>query len=38
MKIHTDKLYELKEKGHIEFEEKFGMIIWYTDIYVGSNS
>ena len=38
MKIHVDKLHEIKEKGHIDFEEKFGMIIWYTDVYVASNS
>lgn len=38
MKKHTDKLMSLKEKGLIDFTEKFGMVIWYTDIYVGSIS
>jgi release factor glutamine methyltransferase len=38
MKNHVDKLHDLKEKGYIEFDEKFGMIVWYTDIYMASNN
>ena len=34
MKEHIDLLRSLKEKGHIHFEEKFGMLLWHTDIYV----
>lgn len=29
-----DKLKELQEKGLIQIIEKFGMVLWFTDIYV----
>ncbi|MDB4827222.1 methyltransferase [Gammaproteobacteria bacterium] len=34
MSKHTDLLHEMKSKGFIQFEEKFGMILYSTDIYV----
>ena len=38
MKPHMEKLKELNNKGLIKYEEKFGLILWYTDIYVAYNS
>ncbi|MDC1450316.1 methyltransferase [Candidatus Thioglobus sp.] len=38
MKPYLEKLKELKNKGLIKYEEKFGLILWYTDIYVAYNS
>jgi SAM-dependent methyltransferase len=37
MKPHMEKLNKLYEKGYINYEEKFGLILWYTDIYVAYN-
>ncbi len=34
MYAHKDLLYQLRESGDIQFSEKFGMIICYTDICV----
>lgn len=34
---HILTLNRLKEEGHIRFLEKFGMVLWYTDIYVAYN-
>ena len=34
---HRDLLNKLKAEGKIHFEEKFGMIIYWTDIYVAYN-
>jgi len=31
---NLEKLKELKKKRIIDYNEKFGMLIWYTDIYV----
>ena len=38
MKPHMEKLKELNNKGFIKYEEKFGLILWYTDIYIAYNS
>ena len=38
MKKKTKILIDLKKKGHISFKNKFGLIIWHTDIYVASNA
>lgn len=35
---YKNELEVLKEQGQIYFETKFGMIIWYTDIYVAYNN
>ena len=37
MKPHMEKLKDLNSKGFVEYEEKFGLILWYTDIYVAYN-
>lgn len=37
MKQHIGTLRRLKEEGHIEFNEKFGMVVYYTDVYVAYN-
>ncbi len=37
MKPHMDRLNELHKKGYIKYEEKFGLILWYTDVYVAYN-
>jgi len=37
MKQHLGTLRRLKEEGHIEFDEKFGMVVYYTDVYVAYN-
>jgi len=34
---HVSVLQRIKEKGHIQFQEKFGMILCFTDIYVAFN-
>jgi cyclopropane fatty-acyl-phospholipid synthase-like methyltransferase len=31
---HPEELKKLKNKNIIDYKEKFGMLIWYTDIYV----
>ena len=38
MKPYMEKLQELNNKGLIKYEEKFGLILWYTDIYVAYDS
>lgn len=38
MQPHLATLERLKKKGHIQFMEKFGMVLWFTDIYVAYNS
>lgn len=34
---HMDMLDRLKSEGHIQIINKFGMVLWYTDIYAASN-
>ena len=34
---HIQTLQRLREQCHIQFVEKFGMVLWFTDIYVASN-
>ena len=34
---HLSTLKRIKEEGNIHFEEKFGMILCFTDIYVAFN-
>lgn len=34
---HAPLLKELKGSGNISFDEKFGVIIWFTEIYVAHN-
>ena len=34
---HIEKLEELRGKGLVSFENKFGMALWFTDIYVAYN-
>ena len=31
---HLDELKKLKKENIIDYNEKFGMLVWYTDIYV----
>jgi precorrin-6B methylase 2 len=38
MQKHLETLKRLRDEGHIRFEEKFGMALWFTDIYVAYNS
>lgn len=35
---HLPMLKQLREQGHVQFLEKFGMVLWFTDICVASNS
>jgi len=35
---HISTLKKLQEKCYVQIMEKYGMIIWFTDIYVASNS
>jgi len=37
MNGYLDRLKELHKKGYIKYEEKFGLILWYTDVYVAYN-
>jgi methylase of polypeptide subunit release factors len=37
LKPYMSELAVLKELGYIDYEEKFGLIIWYTDIYVATS-
>lgn len=37
MKPHTDFLKKLHQEKKITLEEKFGMLLWYTEIYCASN-
>ncbi len=34
---HLDLLRRLRDDGCIQFEEKYGMVLWYTDVYVAHN-
>jgi len=34
---HMELLKRLQEKGLIQFKEKFGMILWFTEVYVAYN-
>jgi len=34
---HLQLLERLKQEGYIQFSEKFGMVLWFTDIYVAYN-
>ena len=34
---HLPELERLQEQGHIQFSRKFGMVLWFTDIYVASD-
>lgn len=34
---HLSVIRELQEKGHIQITEKFGMVLWFTDVYVAYN-
>lgn len=38
MQQHISTLKELFKEGHIQIEERFGMVLWFTDIYVAYNS
>jgi len=35
---HLPVLKGLQEDGRIQFKEKFGMVLWFTDVYVAYNS
>lgn len=37
MKEHANLIRELAKKDMIQIEEKFGMMLWYTDVYVAYN-
>jgi hypothetical protein len=37
MKKHMHILEELKKKEYISYEEKFGLILWSTEIFVAYN-
>lgn len=37
MHQHLATLKRLRERGYIQFEEKFGMVLWFTHIYVAYN-
>jgi len=37
MKEHMDTLIELKSKGLIHFEEKYGWVLWSTDVYMAES-
>ena len=34
---HISALNRLREEGHIQFTEKFGMVLYFTDVYVAYN-
>mgnify|MGYP001244003362 CR=1 FL=1 len=34
---HLPTLKKLQKRGFIQFEEKFGMVLWFTDVYVAYN-
>jgi hypothetical protein len=38
MKSHISKLKDLKKENMIDYEEKFGMLIGYTEVYVAKNT
>ena len=37
LKSHLDILEKLKASGYIDFQNRFGTIIWYTEIYKAYN-
>jgi len=37
MKPYMGKLNKMRNKGYIHYEEKFGLVLWYTDIYIAYN-
>ena len=37
MKEHMDTLVDLKSKGLISFEEKYGWLLWSTEVYVAES-
>ena len=37
MKEHMDTLVDLKSKGLIHFEEKYGWLLWSTDVYMAES-
>ncbi len=37
MHEHEALLKEQRDMGHVTFEEKFGMILWFTEVYVAYN-
>lgn len=37
MRPHMDFLKRLHREGKIRLEEKFGMVLWYTEVYAASN-
>ncbi len=37
MKEHIPILEKLQQEGNVDFKEKFGTLIWYTDVYVAYN-
>jgi SAM-dependent methyltransferase len=37
MNAHIPLLTRLQEQGHIQIKEKFGMMLWFTDIYAANN-
>ena len=37
MQDNLDVLKKLKKSGHIDYEDKFGTIVWYTEIYKAYN-
>ena len=37
LKVRMDLLNELHREGNVHIEEKFGLLLWYTDVYVARN-
>lgn len=37
MHQHLSTLKRLEEKRHVKYAEKFGMVVWFTDVYVAYN-
>jgi cyclopropane fatty-acyl-phospholipid synthase-like methyltransferase len=37
MKVHMDTLVDLRSKGLIHFEEKYGWLLWSTDVYMAES-
>jgi hypothetical protein len=35
---HMETFNRLRAEGYIQYEEKFGMMLWSTDIYAAFNS
>jgi len=38
MYAHRALLNKLKNEGLIQFTEKFGMVLWHTDVYIAYNA